>query len=786
MIMNSIYSFLFVVVLQIECIKAFSSLSNSFLSKTRTHCNHEIKMNINNNNNNNNNNRFVLSDYVQSTLLARSQNTLKSSPILIELKDDLIEINKSSYLVLLDLSVRTYDDLQAYKSPLIPKLIGKLKASGQDISGDKFLYHHDIGSSDSIVNIAIARIPIEMYQKLELSKSVISSGCGSTDLLQVVMLSQFGERILDDSMAEAVVSAYQSLRFKMPSLKSTSTTNKKKTNSNKKEIETSSSGIVNFVRSSGLPEELANAVKLAQQTSSSSPSTTTTTTTTTMTTNINTSLNSEIVNNNYDDNDDDDDDLTLEEILIKQRKAKALADGIASEENSINVSITDTNTNTNTDDDNRNINTDPDKIKEYELLRKLTCAISTNEGTNLARALSSLPPNLLNPGTFCNVIKLIAKSASNCHQLNIQNNNDDDDDDDDDDDNDNDSTSVTTTVSGLKQNWEYSEWTSEELMDMGCGAFYAVTRGNPMKQDRLVRLKVSVTPHNDDDNSNNNFQSTAMILSDLYNQNNIKGKSGGKDDNRPLVIVGKGVTYDTGGVNIKSANSMKTMKHDMGGAAAALGMVWALANTGYSRPIEVWLAIAENNIDHNAYRPDDVVTAITGDTIEVVHTDAEGRMLLADTLAIASRKAHIPSIHGSELSSTLSPKLMIDAATLTGTCISSLSNRYIGTFTNRPNLVNDIITAGSTSGERLWPFPCDDDYAEDLKSDIADVLQCRQPTEADHIYATSFLKRFVSPSVSWIHLDLGSAYRSGGLGHIGTDYTGAGVRSGVELIRNMT
>ena len=263
------------------------------------------------------------------------------------------------------------------------------------------------------------------------------------------------------------------------------------------------------------------------------------------------------------------------------------------------------------------------------------------------------------------------------------------------------------------------------------------------------------------------------------------GTSVGSDLNRPLVLVGKGVTFDTGGINLKGANSMKTMKHDMGGAAATLGIAWALARSGYKRPIEVWLAVVENNIDSKAYRPDEVITSITGDTIEIVHTDAEGRMVLADTLAIASRKVNIPSIHGNTDFSKLSPKLMIDAATLTGTCISSLSNRYIGVFTNRNNKIPLIIETGNECGERLWPFPLDDDYNDDLKSDIADVLQCRQATEADHIYATSFMKRFVSPSVSWFHFDLGSAHRPGGLGHVSTDYTGAGVRSGCALIKKM-
>jgi leucyl aminopeptidase len=260
---------------------------------------------------------------------------------------------------------------------------------------------------------------------------------------------------------------------------------------------------------------------------------------------------------------------------------------------------------------------------------------------------------------------------------------------------------------------------------------------------------------------------------------------GGGFSMRPVVLVGKGVCYDTGGVNIKTANSMKTMKHDMGGSSAALGALQALTESNFPYPVECWLALVENNIDPHAYRPDDVVTTVTGDSVEVVHTDAEGRMLLADVLALASRKVSVSAVHNSMGKSALSPKLLIDFATLTGTTISSLSNRYIGVFSNRKQFVDTAIRSGEKSGERSWPFPLDEDYEEDLLSDVADVLQCRQPTEADHIYAASFLKRFVNPTVPWVHLDLGSNHRSGGLGHIPTDYTGSGCRLAMEMIRDI-
>jgi leucyl aminopeptidase len=219
----------------------------------------------------------------------------------------------------------------------------------------------------------------------------------------------------------------------------------------------------------------------------------------------------------------------------------------------------------------------------------------------------------------------------------------------------------------------------------------------------------------------------------------------------------------------------------MGGSAAALGVFLAMRANQCEMPVEAWLILVENNINTESYRPDDVITSLSGDTIEVVHTDAEGRMLLADILTASSRKKATPMVEDM----MITPRLLIDFATLTGTCITALSNKYIGAMTNRKEYIPNILHVSESSGERCWPFPYDEDFDEDLKSDIADVLQCRQPTEADHIYAFAFLKRFVARNVPWVHLDLGSAYKSGGLAHIGSDYTGSGVRFGFHLIQSI-
>jgi leucyl aminopeptidase len=233
-----------------------------------------------------------------------------------------------------------------------------------------------------------------------------------------------------------------------------------------------------------------------------------------------------------------------------------------------------------------------------------------------------------------------------------------------------------------------------------------------------------------------------------------------------VTLVGKGICFDTGGTNLKPAKSMLGMHEDMQGSAVALGTLWALTELAYPHPVDCWLPLTENMIGPAAYKQNDVVTASNGTTIEIIHTDAEGRLILADALALANR-TH--------------PRLIIDFATLTGSCIGALGTRYSGVFTNRPVWHNELIAAGERSGERVWPFPCDDDYDEALTSRIADVKQCTLENDADHILATMFLKRFVGQT-PWIHLDLAAGNHTGGLAHIPTDVTGFGVGFSVEFL----
>jgi len=287
-----------------------------------------------------------------------------------------------------------------------------------------------------------------------------------------------------------------------------------------------------------------------------------------------------------------------------------------------------------------------------------------------------------------------------------------------------------------RERWQFDFLDEAALRRRNAGAFLAVARANQQRDAGIVRLRYRAPQ---------------------------------RRDARRLALVGKGICFDTGGINLKSHKSMYDMHTDMQGSAVAVGTLLALSELRAPYDIDCWLAITENEIGARAFRPQEVVQAANGVTIQVAHSDAEGRMVLADTLAIAAREQ---------------PQLMIDFATLTGACVNALTERYSGAFTNRPQWHEALRAAGRNSGERVWPFPMDEDYDSDLESAIADVLQCTPDSKGDHILAARFLSRFVPQEVPWIHIDLASSNRSGGLGHVPTDITGFGVRYAVELLGN--
>jgi leucyl aminopeptidase len=199
----------------------------------------------------------------------------------------------------------------------------------------------------------------------------------------------------------------------------------------------------------------------------------------------------------------------------------------------------------------------------------------------------------------------------------------------------------------------------------------------------------------------------------------------------------------------------------------ALAAIVALAELRVPFAVDAWLAITENRIGPRGFKPQDVIRACNGVTIQVIHTDAEGRMALADTLALAGRTR---------------PRLMMDFATLTGASVYALTERMSSVLSNRESLAEKLVAAGRASGERVWNFPFDADYDSDLESKVADVVQCSVDGKGDHILATRFLNRFVPEDVPWAHVDLSSVSRNGGLGHVNTELTGFGVRFTLEAL----
>ncbi len=208
---------------------------------------------------------------------------------------------------------------------------------------------------------------------------------------------------------------------------------------------------------------------------------------------------------------------------------------------------------------------------------------------------------------------------------------------------------------------------------------------------------------------------------------------------KPVVFVGKGVTFDTGGISIKPAAGMEDMKWDMGGAGAVAGAIKALAGRKAKARVVGICGLVENMPDGNAQRPGDIVTSMSGQTIEVLNTDAEGRLVLCDALTWAQK--------------TYAPEVIVDLATLTGAMIVSLGSEYAGIFSNDDGLATDLIAAGQVAGDPLWRFPLSAAYDKLIDSPIADMKNIG-PRFAGSITAAQFLKRFIDEGVKWAHLDI--------------------------------
>jgi leucyl aminopeptidase len=220
---------------------------------------------------------------------------------------------------------------------------------------------------------------------------------------------------------------------------------------------------------------------------------------------------------------------------------------------------------------------------------------------------------------------------------------------------------------------------------------------------------------------------------------------GTSNKQQPIVLIGKGVTFDSGGISIKPADRMDEMKYDMSGGASVLGSLRACAELELPLNVVVIIPCSENLPDGNANKPGDIITSLSGQTIEVLNTDAEGRLILCDALTYSKR---------------YNPKVVIDVATLTGACVIALGAYASGLLSNDQALADSLLAAGQTSGDRAWQLPLWEDYQQQLKSNFADIANIGG-REAGAITGACFLARFAE-EFCWAHLDIaGTAWLSG-------------------------
>lgn len=219
----------------------------------------------------------------------------------------------------------------------------------------------------------------------------------------------------------------------------------------------------------------------------------------------------------------------------------------------------------------------------------------------------------------------------------------------------------------------------------------------------------------------------------------MQWKGGSKSDT-PVAFVGKGVTFDTGGISIKPAGNMWDMKHDMAGAGAVIGLIKTLAGRKAKVNAVGVVGLVENMPDGNAQRPGDVVTSMSGQTIEVLNTDAEGRLVLADALWYTQER--------------FKPSFVINLATLTGAIVVALGKSRAGLFSNNDKLADQLFSAGKKSGEEVWRLPLAEVYDRQIDSDIADMQNLGKDREAGSITAAQFLQRFIKEGTPWAHLDI--------------------------------
>ena len=312
---------------------------------------------------------------------------------------------------------------------------------------------------------------------------------------------------------------------------------------------------------------------------------------------------------------------------------------------------------------------------------------------------------------------------------------------------------------------------NEKMLDkMGMKVMTSVGKGsNPSGASRLVILK---------------YNSLGKVKTGRKTQSKKKTKKGGGSKkkissknkslkvktNKPLVFVGKGITFDSGGISIKPSKNMNEMKSDMAGSAVVLGTILALAKTKQKVNVISLLSLAENMPGKGATRPGDVVKSYSGKTVEIVNTDAEGRLVLSDTLSYAEKH--------------LNPQVVIDLATLTGFQESLSCGYFSNVMGNNDKLIEDLVNAGNTSGERLMKLPIYPEFNKYLESDVADIQNVSKKCRSGTIIAGLFLSNFISGKTPWVHIDIaGPSWNNPRNEYSENEGSGFGIRLLLEYVR---
>lgn len=267
------------------------------------------------------------------------------------------------------------------------------------------------------------------------------------------------------------------------------------------------------------------------------------------------------------------------------------------------------------------------------------------------------------------------------------------------------------SLSSIYKNLRCAVLGLEEIKELGMGAFFAVAKG-AKEPPKMITLEYR----------------------------------GGNESLAPVVLIGKGVTFDSGGISLKPSKGMDEMKYDMAGAASVLGTLAAVADLQLPINVVGIMPCTENMPSGDSTRPGDIVTSLSGQTIEILNTDAEGRLILGDALTYSEQ---------------FKPEIVIDIATLTGACIVALGREAQGLLGNHKPLIHDLLNAGEASADRAWELPLWEEYQEHIDSHFADMKNIGVEKEAGAIMGACFLARFAK-KFHWAHLDIaGTAWKTG-------------------------